>query len=417
MNPLPWLLVPAVLCLPLSGFSQGEHLVTVDPASGIHTIVGGIEGVHWVQTMPATSVFDEVNGRFIFQGTGDGTPSQLYSVDALDGSLIHQPNFPQGTSVGDNIVELQFDNSTGTLYGLHWDASEATEYLVSIDPSTGQHTLISAIPGVTMIAILPNYTTFDENNGLYIFRGVNSSSVAKLYSIDVTTGDIVSSPSFPILADPMDNVVELQFDNASGMLYGLHWDDSEQQEYLVTVDPITGQHALVAPIPNVQWITGSPHYTTFDETNGRFIFMGGGPGIGTRLISVDVSTGDIVSSTTFPVLSNPADNVIELHADNSTGTLYALHWHPSSVGIGHDPTEGVVRVHPNPFDERTTVRLDRVHDRIRLDVFDAQGRMVRSMEERNVQWIDLDRKDLVAGTYHLRLSCDDGNIVRTVVVR
>ena len=72
--------------------------------------------------------------------------------------------------------------------------------------------------------------------------------------MDVINGNIVSNPPFPVLADPDDNVVELQFDNASGSLYALHWEantitsvprgNSDQHLFTPHPIPMTGSSKI-----------------------------------------------------------------------------------------------------------------------------------------------------------------------------
>lgn len=402
----------------LTAWGQMEHLVTVDPTTGVHSIIAPIPGVAWVQTVPKATALDQVNGLYIFNGADAALNKKLYAVDVLTGTVLSSPAFPQLADPNDNIVELQFDNANGTLYGLHWDASVSIEYLVSIEVSTGAFTPIAALPGVTLINVVPNYTTLDEVHGLFIFRGMDGGQVSRLYAIDVNTGAIISNPPFPLLSDLNDNVSELQADNATGTLYGLFWDGSAQQEYLATIDPATGQHTLLYEIPGARWVTSTPHYTTFDGTAGRFIFLADDEDMVQRLYDVDVQTGSITSAPSFPILEDPEDNVIELHFDDGTGTLYALHWDAHTpTGIAEDHAAPGVELHPNPFDDRTTIDLGRMYDHLTLDLLDAQGRIVRTVQARTVRSVDLCKEDLAPGVYHLRLSMDGANAYRTVVIR
>jgi len=133
-------------------------------------------------------------------------------------------DFPILTAPSDNVGELQYNNVDTTLYGLHYDASDSLEYLVSIDQMTGVHTPLYPIYDVYGIVGAPHFTTLDEINGRFIFKAFTTSGEERLYSIDIYTGAVISDPIFPILEDPTDNVKELKFNNGNGRLYGLHWD-------------------------------------------------------------------------------------------------------------------------------------------------------------------------------------------------
>ncbi len=402
----------------LSAAGQTEFIVTVDGSTGVHSILHALPGVAWVHILPSFRVVDEMNGRYIFHGSDEASNDKLYTVDLATGAIIHQPTFPVLSDPNDNVVELEFNNSTGILYGLHWDASAQTEHIVSISPETGEHTVIATVPDVRWIATAPRCTTFDEVNGRFTFRGANAAMVWRLYSVDVVTGDIVSSPLFPISADPMDNVGDLQFDNSTGTLYGLHWDNSLQIEKLVTINPYDGSYQVLSDIPGVRYMSAAPHYSTFDRNSGKFYFRGANSEMAWQLYCVDVTTGSTTITPPFPNLAGPGDNLIEMEIDNSTGTLYALHWDAdSNVGLlDRRPTCGVT-IHPNPFTERTTITLDKVYPRSDVSLYNAAGALVRSISFHNTSTFDLHRDQLAPGLYHMNLSTDAGNMLRTVMVK
>jgi hypothetical protein len=399
-------------------YSQVEDLVSINPATGVHTIIDSIPNVKWVTTSPNYTTFDHINNRYIFRGADAAMNWALYSIDVNTGNVISNPSFPVLADPADNIIGLQFDNSTGSLYGLHWDASTQTEFLVSVNPTTGAHTLISSIPNVMWISTSPNYITFDHINGRYIFRGADAAMNWALYSIDVNTGNVISNPSFPVLADPADNIIELQFDNSTGSLYGLHWDASTLTEYLVSVNPTTGAHTLIGSIPNVMWISASPHYTTFDHINGRYIFRGVDAAINWALYSIDVNTGNVISNPSFPVLADPADNIIELQFDSSTGSLYGLHWDANlTLGVNDLHLNGNYKIYPNPFQEKTTIEFNEIHDNITLNIFNSEGKLVRSIDKKNTQEIELYKNELNAGIYYINISTENTNTVKKVIIK
>ncbi|MFT3912158.1 MAG: T9SS type A sorting domain-containing protein [Ferruginibacter sp.] len=309
-----------------TAFAQKEFLVTIDPITGIHTKIDSIPGVTYIQTAPSSTTFNETDHQYIFKGNDHSGQWDLYSIDATTAAIVSNPHFPIVATPSDNVIELQYDNSSNILYGVHWDNTEGREYFISIDPSSGLFTKIDSLPGVRYITILPGFTTYNKNNHQYIFKGEDINGNKYLYTIDAATGSIISSPAFPVVSDPFDNVIELQIDNSTNKLYGLHWDYSESREYLVLIDNTTGSFTKIDSLPGVRSIAVTPHYTTFDAINHRFIFKGSDAMGQGRLYSVDVTTGSIVSSPLFPVLTDILDNVIELQFDNATGTLYGLHW-------------------------------------------------------------------------------------------
>ncbi len=123
------------------------------------------------------------------------------------------------------LVFYIFIYSSGFIYA-------QTEYFVKVNPTSGNYTKVKSIPGVRWIQVMPSCLTFDENNQVYFFKADDSTRKFCLYSIDARNGNIISKPVFPILTNPKDNVIELQYDNNTKKLYGLHWKDSLKTEFL-----------------------------------------------------------------------------------------------------------------------------------------------------------------------------------------
>ena len=396
----------------LNASGQTEFLVTVNPSTGLYTKIDSLPGVKWITIGPSYTTFDENGHRFIFKGGDSGGNWYLYSIDAITGNIITNPTFPVLSDPSDNIIELQYDNSSNILYGLHWDNSESKEYFVSVNVSTGAFTKLDSLPNVKWIATGPNFTAYDKNNHRYIFRGGDNSGNWYLYSIDANTGNIISNPSFPIVSDPSDNVIELQYDNSSNTLFGLHWDNSESREYFVSVNTTTGAFTKIDSLPGVKWIATLPHYTTFDEINHRYIFRGGDNSGNWYLYSVDANTGNIISSPLFPVLTDPSYNVIELQFDNSSGNLYALSWDANTITglFSNEMDNHIFNLYPNPFSYSSKIALDKSYREITIFIYNSSGQVVRNETNFNSSSISIQKDNLSNGVYFISLVCDHQNL-------
>jgi hypothetical protein len=391
----------------LNASAQTEYLVKVDATTGVYNKIKNLPGVNWIWTAPYNTTFDEINHRYIFKGSPDQVNWHLYSVDAVSGNIISSPSFPVLTDSADNVIELQFDNSSNILYGLHWDNSENKEYLVSIDPATGSFTKIKNLLGVKWI--MPGNTAFDKTNHHYVFKGADDSLNWYLYTVDATTGNIVSNPPYPASSSASTGLVMgLQYDNSLHKYYGLTWDDSENKEYLVNVDPTTG---LFTRIGVVQGLT-SMLKTTYDETNHRYIVVGPDSGGIWHLNSLDVNTANTISSPSFPELSSSMDNVIEFQYDNSSATLYALRWDPNNTtAISNNQSHNqVFNLYPNPFSYSLRVVLDKPYREITIFMYDALGRVVKQQKTHNASTVDIQRNDLSSGTYFISIICEHQNM-------
>jgi hypothetical protein len=222
------------------------------------------------------------------------------------------------------------------------------------------------------------------------------------------------------LPNPGDNIIQLQYDNVTQALYALHWNHIDSMEYLVSINPATGAMTIIDSIPGVQYICSMPNYNTFDETNHRYVFQGGDATGHTRLYSVNVLTGNVDYSPSFPVLPNPGDNVIELEYDNASAILYALNWDTKALivtGVDENAaTTGDFRISPNPFYNALTIDLDRSYDDIMIFIYNSAGQVVRKETASNAMSVNIERGNLDSGLYFISVVCDHVQIgLKTIV--
>ncbi len=391
---------------------QTEYLISVTPATGSFTSTDSLPGVKWITTTPDFTTFDKNHHRYIFRGVDAFGNGYLYSVDVSTGTIVYNPSFPVLQDPSDNIVEVQYDNATNALYGLYWNNTERREYFIIINPVTGSFVTTDSLPGVKWVNTYPMYATISEPANRYTFLGGDAGGTLYLYSVDVNTGHIVSEPPFPVLSDTNDNIIELKYDNGSGILYGLHWDNSEGREYLVSVDPSTGNFVKIDSLPDVEWITTEPKFTTVDALSHRYLFRGGNNNGDSYLYSVDVINGNIVSNPPFPVLADPDDNVVELQFDNASGSLYALHWEANtitSVPRGNSD-QHLFTPHPIPMTGSSKIALDKCYSEVMVIMYNASGEVVSREVQLNTSGISIQRNGLPPGVYFISLICDHKNI-------
>jgi hypothetical protein len=186
------------LVVETGGLSLGVHmqfngmlsLVVVDPATGVVTTVasGLPEGLdHYAATL------DSEGDRYFYHvATG-----VLHAVDLVTGART-------SVSVPEDIADLQFDDATGTLYGLRitnntgisgsaaegWRTNGSID-LVEISPTSGALTVLNA-------AALPAGTTnwasaFDCDNRHYLYVSADGNSNV----LDVATGALLSTSAPP----------------------------------------------------------------------------------------------------------------------------------------------------------------------------------------------------------------------------
>jgi hypothetical protein len=400
------LLLGLFICRP--ALAQYEFLAKINTVSGVYTQIHHLPGVNWISVCPRYSSYDENNHRYFFQGIDTAGLHFFYTVDAPTGTITNQVSFPNLPGPGDNIIELHYNNANNTLYGLHWDASDSMEYLVTLDPLSGQMTLVDSIPEIEYIVVSPNYVCIDEIHGRYLCYAYDRNGYSHLYSIDLATGAVVSSPVFPSTI-PGDRLMEFQFDNSSGNLYSLFWDYSDSTMNMATVDPATGLHTLLFTIPGLTSVPDNPHYITFDENNHRYIFQGYDSLYQSRLYSVNVLSGATVYQPVFPVLFNPGDNVIEFEFDNVDSILYALNWdNKSNISTGVQEAQGLKNnytLYPNPFHSQLHLVFEKEYEDIYMVMYNSSGSAVRTYRSSRAASMVIDRGDLSAGVYQLFVYC------------
>ncbi len=356
---------------------QTEFLTTVDPTTGNFSIIDSLPGVNFIYG--DVTAYDRNNKRYIFKGIDFGGNSRLYCIDATSGAILSQPLFNL------NVGEFQYDNASNTLFGLYID--NGLMFLISIDISTATTSIIAGLP---VLGMSSGTTSFDEVNGNFILQ-----SSASFYSINVNTGNIVvnSAPT---------SFSELQFDNVSGKLYGLHLGSTTD---VVDININAGTYTTIANMPVMGYAST---LTSFDEMNNIYTY-----GASSTLFSVDVNSGTIVSSPAFPVVF-PGENIIELHYDNANGTLYGLHWGEirTTVGLSNNglTTSANFSVYPNPTSTQLTI--DTEEDVDRIEILDITGETIKS-EILKTNTINV--SDLPSGIYFIKVATAEGSIAKRFV--
>lgn len=196
--------------------AQLEYFVSVDPLTGLHTIIDTIPNITGIAI--GMSCLDDANGQFVFVGVDTPGNWRILTIDVTNGNVISNPQI-----LPTDFAQVQFDPATSTYYGLHWDNSSSMEYLVSINRTNGTYTNVGAIPNVYSISCF-NFRTFDMVHHRLLFQGLNMTGVGRLYNIDVTNGSVYANPLFYVLPNPQSNLIELQHEAATDTVWGLNWD-------------------------------------------------------------------------------------------------------------------------------------------------------------------------------------------------
>jgi hypothetical protein len=377
--------------------ANSEYFVTVNPVTGTFANINVIPGVSLISVgNTSCTALDKIGNRFFFCGNDSQGLYHLYTLDAATGNILHEPLFSPDLNGNGSIGQLVFDDSTGILYGLSISTVTNTVSFVSVNEITGAITNISSFTGINSI-LVANYA-YNQTQHIYFFVAADTAGNNYLYSVRATDGSIISRPVLTA-----NNLFTLmRFDNTTQTLFG------QKSGQVVTVNTTTGANTLLVNIPQAAGIPLIPNCATFDEGRQRLI-CGGTDGLGIlRLFSVDVSTGAIVSDPIFPAGISSPDNVIELIYDNTSDTLYALHWGSLPAGINSLSDGQDINVYPNPLTNgnwQLVAGSNLLGSSVEL--FDVTGRLVYKSEIRSVN-SDIDAR-LAPGSYMLRLQSPTDN--------
>jgi hypothetical protein len=222
----------------------------VDLTTGATTPVVTTAATSYSQS---AATVDVLGGRIFFK-----SGSSLYIVNVRDATSA-------AVTVGSCCALLQFDYSSGTLYGV--DSSGPTVVIRSIDLSSGATTFVmsTAASGVSLVQPAFNPAT----RTLFFRDGIQSS----LYEVDLLHG---SSSQVPLA----NCCAGYAFDPAAGRLYGL--DTSGPSTLLVSIDLGTGSKTTLLNT-GASGVALVPF--AFDAIGRRLFFEGG-----TQLHTIDVPT-------------------------------------------------------------------------------------------------------------------------------
>jgi len=241
------------ICLGVSSYGQtpgtlygttgasSNELITIDPTTGVGTLVDSITG-----TGSGVTEIEFRDDEVLF-GTVGGGLREVVTIDPLTGVAtvigLH--------SIQAALAGLDFD-SGGNLLGALF-VPQVTTDLVTIDQTTGAATVVGTIfpGGADRVTGL----TFDAGGTLYgsVHQG-GGNPATFLYTIDPATG-------VPTLVGPIgfDKVGAIEF-GPDGILYGGVGSGVANLGALISIDPSTGAGTLIGPtgFPSISGLSFYP---------------------------------------------------------------------------------------------------------------------------------------------------------------
>jgi hypothetical protein len=258
-------------------------------------------------------------GIFMFRGYIAAGGSPLCRASGGRTVLCYNSRNISGDTQNIAISVFIENIKTGSFLGLWFDGPApsglypppvGTECLVSLDPFTGLKTIIDSIPNVKFISV--NSQGIDQINARYTFLGYEGfGGLSYYYTLDFHTGALISK------TQTTDTINQIKYDPQDAKYYGL-WAAGADNEYFVSLDPITGVKTIINSVPNVRFAWNGP---VIDQNNSRY-FLFGKEGFTAPpfLYTIDIRSGLLLAKI------QATETIDEIEFCSADGKLYGLWW-------------------------------------------------------------------------------------------
>jgi hypothetical protein len=240
-------------------------------------------------------------------------------------------------------------------------------------------------------------STFDSNRGRYIVSIIDNNFQGRVYSIEASTGVVLSNTLFNL--PPGVDILNLEYNNRDDLVYGLMRNVNTGFFAIASLDIETASinDTIYAINDLLYFVQGS---SLFHQMTQNYIFYYVDNDNISRLMSVDVSTGELTANPAI------ADYLTELEVDNYDYAMMAYHG-TVSTNNRNQIEEDSFLIFPNPAADRLTIRFhDMGTTRIQLTLKDISGRIIDDiiLAPTGTASLDisLDVKDLTPGYYYVQ---------------
>ncbi|MCW3121294.1 MAG: hypothetical protein JWQ38_786 [Flavipsychrobacter sp.] len=372
-----------ILLLSVSSLSvraQNEFFVTVNPADGTFKKISSFPDVNWIE--PRLSVYSQKLHRYYFCGSSDVNTWVLYTIDVLNGNIINTDTVRNSEFDFIKLSGAVYNDIDDRIYAMY--KRDVVE-LISIDSKNLSYYSVAKIPELMYRDM---YANIDTKNNRYIISGTDSMSVDRLYVLDIATGNLVGDR--PISFYP----AFMKLDSDLGLAYGIQ--SSKELQNIVSIDPTTGEIAMVRPMTEMNGAYGGGNFFTYSQRNKKYIYASINKSDKPCIASVSMRDKLLESFPDFPHVNGAGDNIICWQYDDSLDQLFAIHWEP--MPKGHR-----TRLYPNPFTQTTTAFLDTIYTAATTILYSTDGKEAQKNEDNNTNKVPVNRNNLSSGTYYMRI--------------
>jgi hypothetical protein len=300
------------------------------------------------------TTLDEVNNRVIFVGGPSPTEFSLLTLNASNGHILSQAPLPDYR----NLIALSYSAGEGLSYGIM--VQSGTYSLVTINPATAHYSAIStlAVDEVTEMVV-------DDLHHVIYLNGL-LNGIPQLLTVNTSNGNVINRVA--------SGVSDLVYDNSKGKLYGIGPD-----KFFGSLDPATGIFTQIKKLPP-EVVGTTQGNTTFDEKDRLYLFTGSDNEGQTFLYSIDAITGEMIYKAPVSI-TNDADkeNLVQYRFDNSSQTLYALHWEPKQDATAADSSCSLtmkIHLYPNPSGDILIINKAATKCKVSLNLYNSLGQLL-----------------------------------------
>lgn len=356
----------------LYDFAGWYRLSTVNPSTGVITQIGPIPPAAFY-VLGNKQCISTHDSTYTFSAH-DGTNARLYTITLDSANILYDPVF------NGNVVGLKYNCNDSTIYAIEENGGGYD--FVTVDKTTGLTTQKGFVSGVT--AYVGDAFVLDEKRGLYHFFGLFGGSI-KMYTIDIQTGMVTSSPFFP------DNVTGLAYNCKDSTVYGL-WEDGPDYK-LEKLDPVNGTHSTVGVLANID--PGFVGESATINYNGEYVYRGFS-NTQSVLVTINVKTAVVLDTTSF------TSNISGLD-------YYVCCKEPITVSVEEKPVLSDVTLYPNPFKNLFTIEFNQPIENGQLELIDVNGKRVYFKNNIHQKRQVINLKELPKGLYFVRIK-DHGEL-------
>jgi hypothetical protein len=362
--------------------AQAEYFVEFNPYDGTFKKLKKFHNVNWVY--PGHTTYDETHHRYFFCGGPDTKQWYLFTVDALTGDVLDSCDFLNFSNTQDNVLNLQYDHSNDTIYGIHWNDSLKMEYFVTIDPHSGSFSIIKEIPRVRYVGL---QSIIDISRKEYIFFARDTSDNNFLCVIDIRTGDTVKTLPMSV------PIFKLTYDSEADKLYCVYGPPHVTQQVGI-INRTSGAMDGSFPIDGM-----FSHYITdnycFNRNDKELILVGADSSNLPQMFVMDMSNGNVRSRIHFPFVRNDGKNLVCFIYDNMLSRSFAVHWDPDAAPA----TVGKMAIYPNPSIEAVNIEFPNTYPEITVFLYDAGHKYIGKQVFSNTSKAVVNHAQFASGIY------------------